>query len=117
MKPHVRATVAAIALSHFNKGKVSSVYSYSESAYLNIDANVAGNRVDCYDYRNGCHCDGSIPSLYHYGESGHLDFNVKGSGNYSGYDYSTGSHFDIVVRGRSAEVYDYGTSSYFSYSL
>ena len=117
MKPHVRAAVAAIALSHTNNRKVSSVYSYSDSAYLNIEASVAGTKVDGYDYGNGCHIGGDIPSLFHYGESSHIDFKAKGGGKFSGYDYGTSSHFDIVISGTSAEIFDYGSSSYFSYSI
>ena len=116
MKPNVRAAVAAIALSHASGQKVSSVYSYSDSGYINIDASVNGNRVEGYDYSNGCHVDGNLPGLYHYGEGSHLDFNAKPGGKYDGYDYSSGSHFEVSVNGNSAEVYDFGASGFFSYS-
>lgn len=117
MKSHVRAAVAAIALSHTTGRKVSSIYDYSASQYINIDASVNGSRVDGYDYSNSCHIDGSLPSLYHYGVSGHIDLQPNGGGRYEGYDYSTGSHFEVTIKGNEAEVYDYGASSYFSYSL
>lgn len=116
MKPHVRAAVAAIALSHASGRKVSSVYSYLDSGYINIDALVSGNRVSGYDYTNSCHVGGNLPSLYHYGEGAHIDFKPKSDGKYGGYDYASSSHFEVTVKGKSADVYDYGESGYFSYS-
>src|ERR1700759_4727029 len=98
MKPHVRAAVAGIALSHANNKKISSVYAYG-AGYINIDADVSGDRVNGYDYFNGCHIDGTLPNLYHYGESAHLEFKPKGNGKYDGYDYGSSQHFEITVRG------------------
>ena len=115
MKPHVRAAIAAIALSHSTGRKISSVYDYSQSGYVNIDAAVQGNRVDAYDFTNSCNIDGNIPSLYHYGEGSHIDFKLSG-GKYQGYDYGSGSHFEVSVRGKNAELYDYGEGGFFSYS-
>ena len=68
MKPHVRAAVAAIALSHSRGRKVSSVFAYGGDGYVNIDVSINGSKVDGYDYSNGCHVGGNLPSLYHYGE-------------------------------------------------
>ncbi len=116
MKPHVRAAIAGIALSHSSGRKISSIYAYAGGGYINIDASVNGSRVDGYDYTNGCHIDGNLPNLYHYGESAHLDFTPKGSGKYDGYDYGSGSHFEVTVRGNNAELYDYGAGGWFSYS-
>lgn len=116
MKSHVRAAVAAIALCHATKRKVSSIYDYSRSSHVNIDANVTGTQVNGYDYQNGCHIDGTIPSLYHYGVSSYIDFQPSSPGHYEGYDYNTSSHFEVTVNGSDVEVYDYGESSFFSYS-
>jgi hypothetical protein len=117
MKDHVRVAMAAIALAYANRRKVSSVYCYSGGGYRDIDASVSGNCVSGYDYQAGCHVDGNIPSLYHYGESSHIDFKPKGDGKFDGYDYGSGSHFEVTVRGSNADVYDYGGSGYSSYSL
>lgn len=116
MKPHVRAAVAAIALSHSLNKKVSSVYSYTESGYVNIDISISGNTVNGYDYSNSCHIDGQLPGLYHYGESCHIDLKPKTNGKYDGYDYGASCHFEVTVRGTNADVYDFGASGYFSYS-
>ncbi|MGH1407076.1 MAG: hypothetical protein ACRBBJ_11020 [Rhodomicrobiaceae bacterium] len=117
MKTHVRAAVAAISLSHFHNKKVNSVYDYGERGYINIDTSTDGIRVIGYDHTNGCHVDGNLPSLFHYGEGSHLDLNPKGDGKYLGYDYGSSFHFEIQVKGTSAEVYDYGSSGFYSYSL
>ncbi|BAB48059.1 hypothetical protein [Mesorhizobium japonicum] len=116
MKPHVRAAVAAIALSHSSGRNVSSVYSYSELKYVNIDASVQGNVVDAYDYNNSCHIDGTLPSLYHYGQNSHIDLQPQSGGQYDGYDYGSNSHFELTVSGNSAELYDYGEGGFFSFS-
>jgi hypothetical protein len=116
MKPHVRTAVVAVALSASLGKKISSVYSYSESSYTNIEISIKDDKVTGYDYTNSCHIDGRIPSLYHYGESSYLELKPKQSGKYTGYDYGSGCHFDITVRGNNADVYDYGSSANFSYS-
>jgi hypothetical protein len=117
MKENVRAAVAAIALSHSLGRKISAVYDYTSSGYRNVEMSVSHGHVQGYDYDASCHIDGNIPNLYHYGESSHLDFNSNGSGKYEGYDYGSSCHFEVTVKGSSADVYDYGASGYFSYSL
>lgn len=116
MKSNVRAAIAAIALSHATGRKVSSVFSYGGEGYISIDASVSGERVDGYDYTNGCYVDGNLPNLYHYGQGAHIDFKPKGNGQYDGYDYGSSCHFDVTVRGTNADVFDYGAGGYFSYS-
>jgi hypothetical protein len=116
MKPHVRASMAATALSHALGRKISSVYDYSRSGYLSIDADVRGNNLTGYDYEKSAHISGSLDSLYHYGESSHLELKPKGGGQYSGYDYGSSAHFDIRINGNSAELYDYSASAWYSYS-
>lgn len=116
MEDHVRAAIAAAALAHSKKIKLSSVYSYSESRYRSIEAAFSGAKLTGYDYDSGCHFDGSAPNLYHYGVGSHVEFNVKSGGHYDGYDYHSSSHFEVKVVGNEAEVYDYGSSAFFSYS-
>jgi hypothetical protein len=116
MKPNVRAAIAAITLSHSLGRKVSSVYAYSDGGYINIDATVTGDKVDGYDYSSGCHVGGRLPNLYHYGQNAHIDLKSKGQGKYDGYDYGDNCHFEVAVKGNSADIYDYGTGGYFSYS-
>ncbi|WFP74526.1 hypothetical protein [Mesorhizobium sp. WSM4906] len=116
MKPHVRAAVAAIALSDFSKRNVTSIYSYAESKYVNVDVTVRGGQVNGYDYSSSCHIDGSLPSLYHYGESCHIDLQPGSNGHYDGYDYGSSSHFEVTVNGSEVEIYDYGVSGFFFFS-
>jgi hypothetical protein len=70
MKPHVRAAVAALALSHNGNRKVSSVFAYGQGGYVNVEVSISNGRVSGYDYSNRCHFDGNLPNLYHYGEGG-----------------------------------------------
>ncbi|MGH2967382.1 MAG: hypothetical protein ACRDMH_18640 [Solirubrobacterales bacterium] len=56
-------------------------------------------------------------SLYHYGVGGHIDLKIEEGGRFSGFDYSAGSHFNGAVRGRSVNLYDFGTGQYFNYSI
>ena len=116
MKPNVRAAIAAVAISHATGRPVSSIYVYGDG-YKNIDAKVAGDRVDAYDYSSGAHFDGNMPSLYHYGEGSHVDFKHDGGPRYSGYEYGSGSPFEVTVNGTTAELYDYGAGGFFNFSL
>ena len=36
--------------------------------------------------------------------------------NFTGYDYSSGSHFSGTVSGSGVSVYDYGSGQYYSYT-
>ena len=116
MKPHVRAAVAAICISHNSKQKVSSVYDYSQSKYINIEVSVSNKKVEAYDYTNSCHIEGNMPSLYHYGNSHYLDLKQDSETKYSGYDYGSTCYFEITVKNKNCDIYDYGTGGYFSYS-
>jgi len=116
MKDHVRAAVAAIALSHFLGKRVSSIHA-SGAGYVNIDISIHGTRVSGFDYTNSSHIDGDIPNLYHYGESSHLEFKSMGNGRYEGFDFGESCHFEVTVSGQNASVYDYGVSGYFQFSL
>jgi len=117
MQPHIRSAVAAMALAHALGRKVDSIYSYSESEYRLITVTVSGNRVDGYDYAASCFFDGNIPDLYHYGQNAHIEFKALGNGRYEGYDYGSSAHYEVKVTGQNAEIYDYGVSGYFDYSL
>lgn len=116
MKPHVRASVAAIALSHASGRAISSIYSYSGDGHMSITANVSGQNVNAYDYTTGSSISGSLSNIHHYGESSSISLTASGNGSYSGHDYGTGSAFTVRVNGGSVEIYDYGEGSHFSYS-
>jgi hypothetical protein len=116
VKANVRAAVAAVALSHSTGKGLSSIYAYAEGRYQNISMRVSGNNATGYDYSSGSYIGGNFSNLYHYGEGSHINFQPKSGGRYIGYDYGSGFHFIITVRGISAQLYDYGEGIYFSYS-
>lgn len=82
-----------------------------------MSVSLNGDTVNGYDYTNSCHISGTLPSLYHYGVSAHLQLKPDGRGSYSGYDYHSSCHFSVRVSGSRADVYDYGESSYFAYTV
>jgi hypothetical protein len=118
IKPHVRAVIAATAISHATRRSVDSVYQYgSDSGYKNISIQIAGTTVTGYDYTKSAHFTGTMPDLYHYGESCHVEFKPEGGGRYTGYVYGAGgAHFEVTVSGTSASFYDYGGSGYTEFS-
>jgi hypothetical protein len=116
MKPHVRAAAAAVSLSHALGRRISSIHDYDSGGYKQICASVEGGSVNAYDYDSSCYITGSMSSLYHYGEGAYLQLNATSSGQYSGFDYDTGSHFSVSISGNRAQIYDYGEGSYFTYS-
>ena len=117
MKPHVRATVAAAAISHAHREKLTSIYSHASSAEISLTVTADGNRIDGYDYVNRCQFDGVLPILFHHGEGSHIELQAKRDGKYEGFDYASDSHFAIIVRNRTAEFYDYAESAYFLFSV
>ncbi|MEZ4200511.1 MAG: hypothetical protein R3B69_02890 [Candidatus Paceibacterota bacterium] len=117
MDERLRYVAAAIALAHSNERNIRSVYSYTDSKYYSVDVKIDDDRVKGFDYTENHHFDGRMPNLYHYGMSNHFQFKNKGDGRYSGFDYSKNCHFGVTVRSKSADLYDYGVGSYFSFSL
>ena len=69
-----------------------------------------------FDYSTSSHFGGAIPNLYHYGSLSHIEFNPADDNLYRGYDYGSSSHFEVRVNGNAADFYDYGGSSWTSYS-
>lgn len=114
MKSHVRAAVAAVALSDCTAKDVHSVY--FDGCWLNIEVEIKKSHVIAYDYTNSCHIDGTLPGLYHYGEGCHIELRRKTMGKYDGFDFKSGSQFEVTVKGRNAEIYDYTAGDWFSFS-
>lgn len=117
IKPHVRAIIAAAAISHATGKTLNSIYQYGQdSGHKSISMDVKANEVTGYDYTTSAHFTGTIPNLYHYGASAHVEFKPDGSGKYTGYDYGAGAHFEVKVQGQSASFYDYGGSGWTEFS-
>lgn len=117
IKPHIRAIIAATALSHTLGKKLTSIYQYGgDSGFKSVSIDISGKKVTGYDYTTGSHFSGTIPSLYHYGEGCHVEFKDKGGGKYTGFVYGEGGHYEVKVKGKSASFYDYGGSGWTEFS-
>jgi hypothetical protein len=117
IKPHVRAIIAATAISHATGKKLTSIYQYGgDSGHKSMSVDISGTKVTGYDYGTSSHFTGSIPSLYHYGEGCHVEFKDKGSGKYTGYVYGVGAHFEVTVKQKSASFYDYSGGGWTQFS-
>jgi hypothetical protein len=116
MKPHVRAAAAAAAISHASGRRVLSVYDHSNKGEARVSASATGNQVLGYDSTRECEFGGVVPALYHHGEDARLDLTPRGDGGYGGYDHGSATHFDVLVTGRDAQVYDHGEGAWFAYS-
>jgi hypothetical protein len=116
MKSHVRAAVAAAAISHAGGRRVLSVYDHSNRCEARVSASATGNQIRGYDSARECEFGGVMPALYHRGEAAHLDLTPKGEGAYAGYDHGSSTHFDVRVTGRDAQIYDHGEGAWFAYS-
>lgn len=109
MNEEIRRVVAYAAMGRVNLKFSSSVYSYATGHHTYMSEN--------YDYRAKAHLSGiRTNNIYHYGVSAYINLRVTGN-NFTGYDYSSRSHFSGHVSGHSVEVYDYGNGRYFFYSL
>jgi hypothetical protein len=116
MKPHVRAAVAAAAISHASGRRVLSVYDHSSQCEARVSASATGNKVGGYDSDHLCQFGGAVPALYHHGEAAHLDLIPRGEGGYGGYDHGSATHFEVRVTGRDAQIYDHRSREWFAYS-
>jgi len=116
MKSHVRAAVAASAISHASGRRVLSLYDHSNGSEIKVSVSAIGNQVFGYDSTRECEFGGEVPNLYHHGEGAHLDLTPRGEGGYGGYDHGSAAHFDVKVTGRDAQVYDYDSSQWFAFS-
>lgn len=117
IKPHVRAIIAATAISDATSNRLSSIYQYGEgSGWKSISMEVSGQAVTGYDYSMSAHFSGTMPNLYHYGESAYVEFKRSSQNKYTGYDYGSRAHFEVTVNGKNATFYDYGGSGWTEFS-
>ena len=116
MESHTRRAIAYVAGRLINEESRSSIYDYSESKYTNFGGNVSWSSVSIFDYEQSCYISGSSTNLYHYGDGHYVTLNVEG-GQFSGFDYRSGTYFSGRASGRSLYIYDYDTSRYYQYSF
>lgn len=117
IEPHLRAIIAATAISHATGRDVSSIFQYGNgSGYRTVSVKISNNRVTAFDYSKSAHFTGNLPNLYHYGERCHVQFRDEGGGKYKGFVYGVSHHFEVTVRGNRASFFDYGGSGYTEFS-
>ena len=101
MNPEVRRAAAFIAGRAKTDKAATSIYDYSTSGYFNFSGEVSETRVAVYDFAAGCHISGTRSgeqiSLYHFGVGSHLNIRLQQNDRFSGYDFSSSSHFSGSV--------------------
>jgi hypothetical protein len=116
MKPHIRAVVAAIALSHATGKRVSSIYDHVAESPVTIDATASGDAVVAFDFDNRCAIRGILPDLYHHGKGCLIRLTPTDNQTYDGYDFGEKCRFEALVIGHTVELYDHGDRRHFSFS-
>ncbi len=111
MEPNVKACIAFIAGRAISGKTSSSIYDYSQNKNINISGNVSQTNASVYDYDRKCHVQGSLSNLYDHGVNGHVQLKIDGD-RFSGFDYSSGTHFSGSVSGNSVSLHANGHSSY-----
>jgi hypothetical protein len=116
VKFHVRAMIAATAISHGTGRKLTAVYAHGAGGYVPVEVSVTEGAVAAYDRFSQSHLNGTIPDLYHHGEQAHIHLQPEEGGRYRGYDHSSSGHFELIVTGESARLYDHAEGEWFSFS-
>jgi hypothetical protein len=120
MNANTRANVAYVAARAITHKNTSSVYAHG-TGHINISGTVQESRVSVYNHRISAHFTGSGSggrySLYDSGRSAHVTLNIKGS-RFDGYDFGTSDHFSGTVQPTgSVSLYDFGTGSFYNFSI
>lgn len=109
MNEQIRRAIAFAAAGRINGKFSNSVYSYDRGRHSSMS--------EGYDHESGAHISGARNgNMYHYGLGAHISLDTNGQ-DFSGYDYSSGSHYTGRVSGSSVQLYDYGESQHFQYSI
>src|SRR5690554_5040965 len=106
MNQHVRAAMAATAISHHTGRRISSIFDVCGNIYRSIGVAVSNQRVTGYNFELSCHFNGKVPYLYHYGGRCNLDLKPTGEAIYDGFDHHSNLPFMIKVNSIGAELYD-----------
>jgi len=116
MHPNTRALVAAAAERLTAGGTVGPVYDHSRLKYVKLSGVVNDGWVSIFDLERKCQFVGSNGSFYDHGRGVQVLLRVTGS-NFSGYDHGDGHHFSGNLKPGAVLLYDYGVSTYFTYSV
>jgi hypothetical protein len=114
---HGARRAAAYVVARAASGQnASAINDYETGSYHNFSGQV-GDRVNVYDYTRGNYLTGPLNSLYDYAQGNYLQIKPRGGGRFSGYDYASSQYFEARVRGRSVNLYDYETGSYYDFQI
>ena len=86
----------------------TSVYSFETGRHTNMEAGPAF----MIDHGTATRFTDS----YDEGRKANWTFALNG-GEFSGYDYGSGDHYDGKISDRSIQIYDHGEGRYFDYSV
>ncbi|MEG1453579.1 hypothetical protein [Brevundimonas sp.] len=112
----VRASIAALVLSHALGRSVTSVYDYDKAEHLNISVALDGKTVSGVDISRNAKLSGNLPDIYDHARASYIHLGGERS-PYTGYDHHSGTHFVIEMRGETAALYDHDTESWSQFSL
>ena len=95
----------------------SSIYDYSQGAYVSCSYSNNGGNVSIFDCGRNCFLTGRYPSFYDYGVSQYVSLTRVNDNLYNVFDYHTSSSVSVTCRGAQISVFDYEKGQYFSYQL
>jgi hypothetical protein len=112
IQPHIRAIIAATSLSHAGGRMLNEIHDHSGAGRVGVTVNILEGKVVGWDYSTSSRFSGPMENIYHEVDRSYLHLKADGDGRYSGYDHASGSHFNVVVNGKDAAVYDHGERTY-----
>ena len=113
MKAEVRRVVAyTVGLVSGRAAK--SLYDCDARNYFMFTGIANSTVVDIYDYAGGTRIWGTLPLLFHHVSASHIRLEITGP-QFSGFDYSSGTHFRGNVVQNRVVLFDYEADSQYEY--
>lgn len=112
----VRASLAAIVLSHASGRLVTSVHDHGAGIRHDIRAIFRDSTLDGHATARAARLGGTLPDLYDHARRAHIHLTCEGD-TYSGFDHGTGTHFHVVISGQSCSLYDHDAGEWSQYGL
>ena len=107
MTPELRRVVAYIAARLASGAGAANVYSYDDACYTPVTGTISQTSVAVFDHIDAAHVTGSPSGLFHHKLGAHFSVQMSGL-NFSGYDHSTGTHYQGSVNGSTVQLFDGG---------
>ncbi len=120
MEPDVRAGIVYIAARLILEREAKIVYDVFKGKRYYFTGQVCPNRVHIWDYDEHCFLSGELSNgqfaVWHHRNRQFIDLKIEAE-RFKGYDHAGHRHFHGTVAGNEIQFCDYGTNSYFRYSL